>query len=305
LGAEWVTFMAGATALSAAGRPAGRPAFLVPLAGVSADRLEVGPRADEMPYTERDEALARMLGAQAVLGLDRAALFDERLRLEVRHAEATAQAEARETLFLQVVHDLGTDLSNIAVSTDLARQCPGDPAPLDSIEASLGRIERFLSEKRRGLHAANHPRRSPLLAGVELAIATVAPAVTYRAQRLSWGSGVPAVAVPLSEVELAQVIGNVLSNAVKFSPDGAVIRLSAATIGAAVTIAVEDAGPGIPAGLLGMLGSGLRADPAAQGPGLGLANAVSLVGPVGGRLSWRNGESGAIVEVTIPTIAEA
>jgi signal transduction histidine kinase len=300
LGAEWVSFMKGAYPLASAGAAGPTPALVVPLSGVSADRLEVGPRADEMPYTERDGAIVRMLGSQAVLGLDRAALFEERLKLEVSHAEATAQAEARETLFLQVVHDLGTDLSNIAVSADLARQCPGDAAPLDSIEASLSRIERFLSEKRRGLQAAGHGRRTPLQAGVELAIATVAPAVTYRAQRLSWGSGVPAVAVPLSEVELAQVIGNVLSNAVKFSPEGAVIRLSAALAGPAVTIAVEDAGPGIPAGLLGMLGSGLRADPAAQGPGLGLANAVSLVKPVGGHVSWRNGEAGAIVEVTLP-----
>ncbi|MDX1484612.1 MAG: stimulus-sensing domain-containing protein [Alphaproteobacteria bacterium] len=50
------------------------------------------------------------------------------------------------------------------------------------------------------------------------------------------------------EDRIAQVLRNLISNAVSFSPPGGTIRLTAARRGAHVRIAVEDQGPGLPAG---------------------------------------------------------
>jgi signal transduction histidine kinase len=45
---------------------------------------------------------------------------------------------------------------------------------------------------------------------------------------------------------LRQVLGNLIENAVKYSPEGGEVRVSAAATNGAVRIAVRDAGPGIP-----------------------------------------------------------
>src|SRR6266508_2789351 len=53
----------------------------------------------------------------------------------------------------------------------------------------------------------------------------------------------PVLAAPEA---IAQVIGNLLDNAAKYSPDGAVIRLDAGREGATVVVAVTDSGQGVP-----------------------------------------------------------
>ena len=45
---------------------------------------------------------------------------------------------------------------------------------------------------------------------------------------------------------VVQVLGNLLDNACKYSPDGEPVRLSGTRDGAQAVLAVEDAGPGIP-----------------------------------------------------------
>ncbi len=50
------------------------------------------------------------------------------------------------------------------------------------------------------------------------------------------------------EGSLMQVLQNLIANAISFSPEGGTIRLDAATVDGTVEIAVEDEGPGIPAG---------------------------------------------------------
>jgi signal transduction histidine kinase len=45
---------------------------------------------------------------------------------------------------------------------------------------------------------------------------------------------------------VVQVLGNLLDNACKYSPDGEPVRLSGIREGAEAVLAVEDAGPGIP-----------------------------------------------------------
>lgn len=277
------------------------PALSVPLPGRPGYRLVAGPRRDEMPHTAQERALLALLAAQAAIGLDRAALFDERHRLQLAQAEAAARLAGREALFRQVVHDVGTDLSNIAVAADLARQLPGEPGPLASIEASLARIERFLTEKRAQLEAEAAGRETGLAAGVALALEAVQPQAAARGQHVKTSLPREPLALPLSEVELAQVLGNVLSNAVRLSPPGAVITLAVSRADGWVTMRVEDEGPGLAPDMLGALGSGRRGAGQAPGSGLGLQNALTIVRAAGGRMAWHNRlVGGASVEIQIP-----
>lgn len=54
--------------------------------------------------------------------------------------------------------------------------------------------------------------------------------------------------VPLNHESIGRVINNILSNAIKYSPDGSRIKIRAerARVGDFVEVSVEDQGPGIP-----------------------------------------------------------
>jgi signal transduction histidine kinase len=55
-----------------------------------------------------------------------------------------------------------------------------------------------------------------------------------------------ALPVRVAQDAIVQVLGNLLDNACKYSPDGEPVRLSGDRAGAEAVLAVEDAGPGIP-----------------------------------------------------------
>ena len=86
---------------------------------------------------------------------------------------------------------------------------------------------------------------------------------------------------------LRQVLGNLIENAVKYSPEGGEVRLAAAAGNGAVRISVRDNGPGIPrdqqARIFEKFGR-VTGEHAKPGTGLGLFIAQGLVAAMGGRL---------------------
>lgn len=95
---------------------------------------------------------------------------------------------------------------------------------------------------------------------------------------------------------LAQVMGNLLGNALRYVPDGSHIAVQAAEQGREVVVTVADDGPGVPPKDLPHLFERFwRGDPARRqatgGSGLGLAIARSLVEAHGGRI-WAESVEG-------------
>jgi len=109
---------------------------------------------------------------------------------------------------------------------------------------------------------------------------------------------------------LRQILGNLLSNARKYSPSGGAIRLTARRDAAMVEIAVQDQGLGLPAEALPQLFRRFyRVDSsdrrAIRGTGLGLAISHKLVEAQGGRL-WAESAGpgqGATFRFTVPIAA--
>ena len=104
---------------------------------------------------------------------------------------------------------------------------------------------------------------------------------------------------------LRQVLGNLIENAVKYSPEGGEVRVSASAANGAVQIAVRDAGPGIPSEQQGRIFEKFgRADVeggSKPGTGLGLFIARSIAEAHGGSLDVSSGaDPGSTFTLTLP-----
>lgn len=117
-------------------------------------------------------------------------------------------------------------------------------------------------------------------------------------------AGFPLVSVdPRS---LQQILGNILANAIKYTPQGGVVKVSLARIEFGVELAIADTGVGISAEHLARLGEAfLQAEDVLirshQGAGLGLALSKSLISLLGGRLEVSSVEGkGTRVAVILP-----
>jgi signal transduction histidine kinase len=114
-----------------------------------------------------------------------------------------------------------------------------------------------------------------------------------------------AALVRADSVRLGRAVANLVSNAVKFSPDGARIDLQAVRENGAVVVAVHDAGPGIaPADQARIFDEFHQASPAelaTPGTGLGLALARSFVELHHGRLEVESAPGqGSTFRLAIP-----
>ncbi|HEU4571997.1 MAG TPA: HAMP domain-containing sensor histidine kinase, partial [Candidatus Limnocylindrales bacterium] len=100
----------------------------------------------------------------------------------------------------------------------------------------------------------------------------------------------PIVAAPPEWLD--RLLGVLVDNACKYSPDGGTIAVAVDAHGGRVSLTVDDAGPGIPVGERARIFDRFhRATDARSGAGLGLAIADSIVRATQGR--WSVGDSPA------------
>jgi two-component system sensor histidine kinase GlrK len=132
------------------------------------------------------------------------------------------------------------------------------------------------------------------------------------AQRLRWQSHQldvqvegPAVVLPVDRDKMASAIGNLLSNAIRFSPFGGQIRVALATTAGRVQIDVQDQGPGVAPDDRGRIfepfyrGERQPAD-AVKGTGIGLSIVHEYILAHGGRIELLPDGPGAHFRIELP-----
>lgn len=125
--------------------------------------------------------------------------------------------------------------------------------------------------------------------------------------QLSYTGG-PVAQITADPMRLQQVLSNLLSNALKFSPAGSQVLLSAQALGGQIRILVVDEGPGVPAEFVDRLFEKFSQADASDrrqkgGTGLGLAISKELMERMGGCIGFypRPG-GGSVFWVELPAL---
>jgi PAS domain S-box-containing protein len=227
---------------------------------------------------------------------------------------------ARRDLVSAVSHDVRTPLATIGAyvqlleSGDAGELTEGQRAMVDVIEENLRRTyaitDDLLALSRVEREAAEHPRTEVLIGDlVEQVVRAVEPSARARHLELRTDVQLDAVRVAGHPGQLDRALSNLLTNAVKFTPEGGTITVRGRMERNAVVLEVSDTGLGIaPEEQEKIFERFYRSDNARRrrisGTGLGLAIAREIAAMHGGTITVASAPGeGATFRLTLPALA--
>jgi signal transduction histidine kinase len=257
-------------------------------------------------YGPSDLALAEDLCVRASLAIDNARLFGESRRA----------TRAREDLLAVVSHDLKNPLGVVQLASALLlRGAQGKPGsePVQKqagrIQAAADRMGRLISDlldwgriEAGGLPL--EPSEQDVTSVVTEALESVRPLAEARGLRVAAEVPDENIRVKCDRTRVLQVLGNLLGNALKFTPESGQLTVGARVHQGEVELWVRDTGAGIrPDALPHVFERYWQAkDAESRGTGLGLYIAKGIVEAHGGRI-WAESQlgKGSTFTFTLPT----
>jgi signal transduction histidine kinase len=283
--------------------------LLIPLVarGQTLGLLTLGSRTADR-YGGADVSLAQELTARAAVALDNGRLY----------REAQAASRAKDDFLATVSHELRTPINAVLGWTAMLRTDQIDPSraqyACEAIERSAraqAQLLEQLLDVSRIVSGKLELRLAPIQveAIVGAALDAIRPAADAKNVKIvtEIERGVPLLFA--DPERLQQVVINVLSNAVKFSPDAGVVEVKLRRVDESAQISVSDHGVGIRSEFLPYVFDRLRqgANTGNRGLGLGLWIVRDIVERHGGTVTAASdGEGkGSTFTVTLPLRAQA
>jgi signal transduction histidine kinase len=243
--------LAGAAASWAIGRSVAGPLIDLTRATSTLATGDYEVRVPEQGDVETRRLAQRFNHMAAEIGASRKALEEQK-----RHAEEASTAKS--DFLTTMSHELRTPLNAIGGYVDLIEMGLRGPVTeaqrrdIERIKASqqhlLGLISAVLDLARVEAGKVNYETSTvavdPFLAGID---ALVAPQAALKSVTLEYIECDQRLAVLGDREKLRQILLNLLSNAIRHTPPGGRVMLSAEDRGGRVAIVIEDTGPGIPA----------------------------------------------------------
>ena len=234
--------------------------------------------------------------------------------LERQVARERRAVRAREEIVAIVSHDLRSPLTAIGMQATLLRRgAQGDDEASARLREGVDRIRRAadrmnalirdlldLSKIEAGRFSVE-ARREELDEVLDGATLVLRPLATAKGIELT-EQRVDTPPVFADRERIAQVLFNLVGNAIKFTPEGGHVTLRAERRGDEVAISVADDGPGIPADQLPhVFDRYWRAGGERESSGLGLFIAKGIVEAHGGRIEARSKPGvGTVLTFTVP-----
>ena len=247
----------------------------------------------------RDHLRVRAEREDLIVRLEHQIAENERLFAEASEAQALREMDRLKDEFLAVVsHELRTPLTVISGSLELLARRGHRPEAderrlIAQAERHVQRLQRSvedLLDLAQLQEAKIELQREfvPVSAILTEVAAAYEPLILAKSQplRIAPPDGVPPVLV--DRRRLQQILGNLVQNASRYSPEGTTIQVCAEREGDEVRFVVEDEGPGIPVEererVFDKFYRGEGTKRTTSGTGLGLAIARQLVEMHGGRI---------------------
>ncbi len=267
------------------------------------------------PWSAADDRLLSAVTNQISLALERVRLGEEATETEVLRRTD----KLRSALLNAVSHDLRTPLSSIIASAGslLQEDVPWTEeerrefaAAIEGEAQRLNRLVGNLLDLSRIEAGTLRPEKRWYDLGTLVGdvLGRLRPVIAERKVITDVSDDLPPV--PLDYVEVDEVLGNLIENAVNYTPSETDIYVSAKYGGDHVEIEVADSGPGVPSDALPHVFEPFyqvqATGPRSRGMGLGLAVAKGLVEAHGGRIWAENRPvGGARFVFTLPLAAPA
>jgi two-component system sensor histidine kinase KdpD len=269
--------------------------------------LAVSIDGDSLTQHPEQRQLLDTLGRQTAMALERAFLsetaHDNRVRAD--------REELRSALLSSVSHDLRTPLAAItgAASTLLAQQNGSEAVRrelLETIFEEADRLNRLVGNlldmtRLESGGMVVHKEWTPLEEVIGAALNRIDEQLAGRTVTATIPEDLPLV--PLDGVLMEQMFFNLLENAVKYTPAGAPIDISARLAGDSVEVELADRGPGLEAGSEQRVFDKFyrRVKAGVPGTGLGLAICRGIVTAHGGAITAERREGGgALFRLRLP-----
>jgi two-component system, OmpR family, sensor histidine kinase KdpD len=267
-----------------------------------------------LPSREETRLLA-LAADQLALALRR-----EDLRRAATETEIARESDALKSAPLDAVsHDLRTPLASIRAAAGTLVDPELPPTAADAraagtvIELEATRLDQLVRDVLDLSQIEGGGLRPELVAldlrdVVEPVVERLRPALGKRDVRVTLPDDLPPVAG--DAVLLDAVVSNLVENAAHHAPSPAAVAISATRNDGTVELAVDDAGPGVPAdGLDRLFDKFFRVDRAGEGSrrgmGIGLSVVRGLTEAMGGRVAAERSSLGGLrVVVGIPIAAE-
>ena len=227
------------------------------------------------------------------------------LRQRIRDLEAQ-----KSTFVRHMSHELKSPLANIRAGIELlGEEAASDPDKQEIaaiVERNAARLQRQIDDLLRyaGWQDARPPQQPVIVKLHDLIEKSVQEqAFEARSRGIDMRSELATVTMTGEESQVRAIVDNLISNAIKYSPDGGVVAVRLSRQNDAAVIEVEDEGPGIPAELREQVFEPFFRGPNAAssaGTGIGLSLAMTAARAHGGSIRILDKQGGAHVEVALP-----
>jgi signal transduction histidine kinase len=263
--------------------------MLVPLvvSGRTFGNVAFGYSVSQRQHDGRDLATAKNLAERAAVAIENARLYREVQR----------EVKSRKDLLAIVSHDLRNPMQNILMTATVMEQTITHDDPLHPRLESIAKSARLASRLLGDLldlarfEAGNLvlERRLQDVAAIASDCIDLVSSLAEQKRIRIVNAMRPGTAVAFCDrTRICQILGNLLGNALKFTPDGGTITVSARAVPERheIRISVGDTGVGIPARDVPHLFERYwQAKAGGGGVGLGLSIVKALVEAQGGRVS--------------------
>ena len=282
----------------------------VPIAG-AAKTLGTLTAFSHSPITFQQDLLLKAVAAQMAIALERDALYaqEEKIRL------AMERERLRSTLLRAVAHDLRSPLTVLAGASGLLSDHTQSLTEAEKTKLAKDINEEviWLNDLVENILSMTQIQESRLFLRkeeevvddvVHEAVKHITPLLNDRRLTVSLPDDI--VTAPMDIKLIAQVIINLLDNAVRHTPMGSTITLTVTAAAQEVIFEIADNGPGIDPDIINTLFEGFvqksaRVSDGRRGLGLGLAICQAVVSAHGGSITASNNPvGGAKFEFRLP-----